>query len=468
MPSIRAFRKLVVLGVVAVVTATAIPALSRAQASPDAVDRTPPNVLIIVTDDQRARGTLAVMPQVRRWFGHRGTRFDRAFVTTPTCCPSRASMFTGMYAHNHGVRTSEWGEAENLDQSRTVQHHLDEFGYETGLFGKYLNGWDVNVSPPDFDRWGMFSDSAHRFYRGGKWNVNGVVRRVSTYSTVFIQRLALRFLRAAEANDGKPWFLVLTALAPHAPAIPRRGDLSAPLPRFRITPDMTEEDRSDKPDFVRDEGPSRAHIRALRAAQLRTLLSVDRMVGAVRAALAQKRELANTIAFFTSDNGLMWGEHALSGKGVAYEPSIQIPFFATWPGRIPAGDRDRRLVANIDIAPTIYDVAGIAPSFPVDGRSILDDFSRNRILLEHWERADRDAPNWAALRWRNDKYIESYVADHAVASWLEYYRLSRDPWELNNLLYDEGQPAWPETEYISQTLRRDLVCAGTEGPTACP
>jgi arylsulfatase A-like enzyme len=425
-----------------------------------------PNVLIVITDDQRARGTMSVMPRVKRWFGKRGTTFDNAYATTPTCCPSRASVFTGMYAHNHEVHTNASGEAQLLDSTRTVQHQLNEAGYTTALFGKYLNEWKVEEAPPAFDRWGMFADIFEVAYRSGLWNIDGAVRTVPTYSTLFIQRLAQRFIRDRESNDEEPWLMILTPLAPHAPSIPHRRDRRAKVPRFKITPDIREEDRSDKPAFTHDRGPSMKLIRNDRVRQLRTLMSVDRMVAAVRSTLDKTQELDNTLAFYTSDNGLMWGAHALSGKGVAYEPAVRIPLMATWPDKFTAGNRDQRLVANIDIAPTIYEATGITPSYPVDGRSLMGSFQRDRILLEHWKRADRETPSWAAHRTLDYKYIETYApaAGHLVLDSREYYDLAEDPWELTNLF--ASNPIVMDPDPIQ--LRADFECSGTEGATACP
>jgi arylsulfatase A-like enzyme len=449
---------------------TLAPSLQRAQAFPVTAqafqepENAAPNVLIIITDDQRARGTMSVMPNVKKWFAKQGTRFDQAFVTTPTCCPSRASIFTGMYAHNHGVHTNAPGEAQFLDTSRTVQHQLNEVGYTTALFGKYLNEWDVKEPPPAFDRWGMFSDLFEVAYSGGQWNIDGSVRRIKTYSTLFIQRLAQRFIRDTQENDAQPWMMVLTPLAPHAPSIPQKRDRSADLPRFRITPDIREEDRSDKPEFAHGPGPSMAAIRTDRARQLRTLMSVDRMVAGVRSTLAKTGELEDTLAFYISDNGLTWGAHGLAGKGFAYEPAVQVPLLATWPKRFTAGNRDQRLVANIDIAPTIYEVTGVTPAFSVDGRSLLGAFQRDRLLLEHYKRIDRETPSWAAHRTLDYKYIETYAVGHTVMEEREFYDLEVDPWELVNLFSSN----FAETRHDPIRLRADLACSGTEGATACP
>ena len=105
-----------------------------------------PNILVIITDDQRA--SMSFMPQTVEWLQRGGTRFSRAFATTPLCCPSRASIFTGQYAHNHGVRLNH--DAEKLNQEETIQRYLQDAGYRTAIVGKYLNEWDLSRDPPYF------------------------------------------------------------------------------------------------------------------------------------------------------------------------------------------------------------------------------------------------------------------------------------------------------------------------------
>ncbi len=145
-----------------------------------------PNVLIIITDDQRARGTLGVMPQTRARFQAQGARFPNAFATTPTCCPSRASVLTGLYAHNHGVLTSEKGQQNNLDHEITLQRYLSDSGYTTGIYGKFLNGWRASDDPPYFDKWAVLAGNIHHGYRNGLWNVQGEAVDLKPYSTNFL------------------------------------------------------------------------------------------------------------------------------------------------------------------------------------------------------------------------------------------------------------------------------------------
>ena len=149
-----------------------------------------PNVLVIVTDDQRQG--LGVMPRTRRVFGREGTDFKNAFVSDPLCCPSRASIFSGRYPHNTHVETEE--EAKNLAQDSTIQRYLKQAGYCTGIFGKYLNSWKLSTPPPFFDVASIFTLSANA-YRDTPWNVDGKVVTVPDYSTGYISRGAQSFLR---------------------------------------------------------------------------------------------------------------------------------------------------------------------------------------------------------------------------------------------------------------------------------
>lgn len=428
----------------------------------------PPNVLIVITDDQRATGTLGVMRRTRRWFKRDGTRFVNTLATTPTCCPSRASVMTGLYAHNHGVHTSERGQAELLDQQLTMQRYLRRDGYRTAIFGKYLNAWPRGVDPPWFDEWAILTDSSARAYFNGRWNVNGEVGRLPRYSTRIIEREALQFVEATETFDDQPWLMYLAPMSPHLPAVPHPKDARAELPEFERTPAMLEEDRSDKPAEVREQDVDAKVVRQWRRRQLRSLISVDKMVGAVFRLLEETGEADDTLAIFMSDNGFLWGEHGLGQKIRPYEASSEIPFLVRWPGHLEAGAVDERLVANIDIAPTVLEAAGVDADHEFDGRPLTGD-ARGRILLEQWKRGDRTVPNWAATRAGAYLYVEYYGDDRLVPTFREYYDLVEDPWELENLFGDldlTNDP--PDATELSLQLHRDVACRGTSGPAACP
>lgn len=430
--------------------------------------REQPNVLIVVTDDQRATGTMRVMPRTLRWFEDDGTHYVNALATTPTCCPSRASIMTGLYAHNHGVHTSEGGQAENMDQLLTLQRYLRRGGYRTGIYGKYLNAWPREVDPPWFDDWAILSDSTAHAYFNGRWNVNGKVGRLKSYSTRIIERKALRFVEASEAADDQPWLLYLAPMSPHLPATPHPLHRGVDVPRFAKTPAMLEEDRTDKPQEVQEQEVDWKLVKQWRRKQLRSLMSVDEMVDAVFRELKKTGEADETLAIYLSDNGFLWGEHGLGQKIRPYEASAEVPFYVRWPGHVPAGEVDERLVANVDIAPTVMAAAGLDPDHDYDGRSFLG-AERDRLLLEQWKRPDRSVPNWAATRASRYLYVEYYAEDRLVPAFREYYDLVDDPWELDNLLGDldpANDP--PNALELSLQLHRDVVCAGTSGPSACP
>src|SRR3990170_1776306 len=203
-----------------------------------------PNVLLIVTDDQRP-DTLDVMPATRKWFAEEGTTFPNAFATTPLCCPSRASIFTGMYAHNHGVLKNR--DSHDLRSRTTLQYYFrQETDYATGLVGKYLNSWSVEEDTPHFDRWASYSG---RYY-GKPFNVNGKITETNAYSTYFMADKAVRFLERFDRIEERPWFLYVATVAPHPPFTISPQYRGARLPDWERNPAITERALGDKPATV--------------------------------------------------------------------------------------------------------------------------------------------------------------------------------------------------------------------------
>jgi arylsulfatase A-like enzyme len=423
----------------------------------------PPNILVIATDDQRRTARLAETPATRRWFQTDGTSFARAYATTPSCCPSRASMFTGKYAHNHGVLTGEPGDAIGLDQRWTVQRYLRRAGYRTGIFGKYLNNWPLSEDPAHFDEWAVFTNSTEHGFYGGTWNVQGRVMTVDDYSTDYIERNALDFIRASK-DDERPWLLFLEPGAPHRPFTvpPEYEDVS--VSGWRANPAVREANRGDKPSWVIDQGKGGETRHRARRRQIRSLVPVDEMVGEVFELLDEMGEIDSTLAIYTSDNGFMWGEHGLKGKFAPYTASAQIPLFVRWPGRVEPGATDDRLATNVDMVPTILHAAGIRPRprFGLDGRSLLRDWDRRRVLLEFFESYSK--PTWASIRTRSYQFVQYYGPDGRSVTFREYYDLRRDPWQLRNLLGDDRPGNDPDVEALARRLESDRRCAGR----ACP
>ena len=415
----------------------------------------PPNVLLIVTDDQRI-GTLSVMPELRRWFRGEGTEFTSGFVTTPLCCPSRASIFSGRYMHNHGVLTNV--HSREFEHRYSIQAYLQDAGYTTAIIGKYLNALPVTYDPPHFDHYVVPKDWP---YEGGEWNVDGQTRNVTTYATSFMRRKAVEFL----SDPGEePWFLTIAPIAPHGPTIPEPRYADADVPDWNGNPSV-HDDRSDKPPFIKELTPADLERGKLRRAdQLRTLMSVDDLIGRVHSVLERTGQLDDTLAIFISDNGLLWQEFAYGNKTVPYTSSVQVPFLMTWPRHVPTG-RDDRMVLNVDIAATIMDASGAAPdpNVPLDGRSLLDRWDRDRILLEYHRYPKFDAPSWRSIRTRTAQYVQ-YVEGDGNVTFEEYYDLVEDPWQLNNLL-GPGSAAEPnDVDRLRRALDRYEDCRGESCP----
>jgi arylsulfatase A-like enzyme len=440
-------RKIILLS--AFLTAATVASVDRPPAKASAEAYTRPNILIFLTDDQREG--LEVMPKMRSWLGEGGTEYANAFATTPLCCPSRASIVTGRYAHNHGVTLNT--EPRVLDQQTTMQYYLDRAGYRTGILGKYMNTW-LKRNPPSWDTWAIFG-SAQKSYAGGQWNVQGTIRTVSEYATEFIGDRSSAFLNSGSTQ---PWFLYLSPPNPHSPYKAQAKYQDAAVPPWNCNPAVLESDRSDKPPYVRQSSASCERGKSVRKKQLRTLMSVDDMIHRVLSTVQANGDLNNTLVLFLSDNGYLWSEHGLGGKRHAYLQSIRIPMYARWTGHIPAGVVDRRLVANIDVAPTVLDAAGVTSTTPMDGRSILSGEMRDRILTEYWRGADWPGsaiPQWASLFTRSGHYVEYYDSSGTTA-FREYYGLLNDPWELSNLVTPPN--GW------RQQLAADRTCRGDSCP----
>jgi arylsulfatase A-like enzyme len=448
----------IVAGIVAallVVLALMATATPGTRADSQALEQKP-NVIFIVTDDQRRRGTLSVMPKTVRWFVRGGTNFNNAFATTPLCCPARSSIFSGRYAHNHGVHLNDG--PGRLDLRYTVQSYLDQAGYRTALFGsKFLNYWPETDAPPSFDVWATTGGGYQPFVV----NEQGVMRYVRDgYSTDYLADRAVEFIQQQESDDARPWFLYVAPKAPHLPATPAPRHANAAVRTFVAHGSYFEQDRSDKPPFVRDFAADPQQTQDERTAQLRSLMAVDELVDRLLSKIREAGEDSRTLTIYLSDNGNLWGEHGLRFKEWPYRESVQIPLMVRWPGRVAAGAVDRRLVANIDLAATAVHAAGLSPQIPMDGISLLDASAvRQRILAEGWARPGASMQTWASTISTSDQYIEYYGADGST-SFREYYNRASDFWQLTNMLGD-GDPANdPPLGERSAQLGRDRICQG--------
>jgi N-acetylglucosamine-6-sulfatase len=446
-----------------------------------------PNVVVIMTDDQTLE-SMRVMHGVRSALAASGTTFERAFVSTSLCCPSRATLFTGQYMHNHGVlgnRPPEGGYGR-LDTTEWLPVWLQRAGYHTIHIGKFLNRYGQDRPPTEvptgWDEWYASVDPSTYRYTGYQLNENGLLATYDRYQTDEYSRRAVDAVERLSAS-ATPFFLSLAYLAPHSggprdaddppgPPTPHPADrhrdlfASEPLPR---SPAFDEADVSDKPRFIRGRprlsAARRAAITENYRQELESLVAVDEGVVALVDALREAGELENTLVVFTSDNGFFHGEHRVPyGKVMVYEPAVRVPLIMRGPG-VPRGARRRQLVVNADLAPTILEAAGARAGRVQDGRSLFP-LLRDRRL--QWGRElllegpiGFDAVAFSALRNERFLYAEHDNGDR------ELYDLRRDPDELESV---HGDRAYASIEArLAQRLAALQVCAGAgcrAGPRA--
>jgi N-acetylglucosamine-6-sulfatase len=420
-----------------------------------------PNIVVLLADDLDVL-SIDRMPVLRSQMVNLGLTFSNSFVTTPLCCPSRASILTGQYAHNHGIlinrNPNTFGVEPNCfelfhdrgQERQTFATWMQDAGYSTGFVGKYLNrypgdmpGADPTYIPPGWDDWfAQVSDNAYYKYTT---NDNGTLRdydtRPADYLTDVLRDRATRFIRDAASPD-KPFVLWITPAAPHVPSTPapRHVDLYADAIAPRL-PDFNEDDMSDKPRWFQLIPQLNAdeieRLDGMQRQRLRTMASVDDLLAEVIRALQDTGTLERTYIFFASDNGLLLGGHRLYlGKDAVYENSIRVPLIVRGPG-VPAGRTLDYFALNIDLAPTLVEMARAnAPADFMDGRSLFPLLGANPLpaaswrsdfLVEHWTDTPEGLPTWAGIRARDRIYVE-----YERSAEREYYDLQRDPNQLQN------------------------------------
>ena len=359
------------------------------------------NVIFILTDDMTS-SELAAMPNVESLIGAQGTTFTRAYVSFPLCCPSRATLISGQYMHNHGVRGNFPPQGSWLrfrpHESSDLPVWLHSEGFYNVHIGKYMNFYGDRDGalpvPPGWDEWyGKVSEDALYFnYQLIQKTGPGVAPRITFYgdepldyqTDVFSSR-AVDFVKD-HASSQEPFLLDLWFNSPHGPFDPAPRDLyrlaGSSLPRL---PGFNEKDIRDKPKWFRRQAKkrlSRFQIKAIdgeRRRQAEQLISVDESVGELVQSLRSRGILDDTYIVFFSDNGFFRGEHRIaSGKYLPYEPASRVPLLIRGPG-IPAGVVSDELVWNGDITQTILQIASGAEDTSLDGRSLLP-FAENPAL----------------------------------------------------------------------------------------
>jgi N-acetylglucosamine-6-sulfatase len=457
--------------------------VGSARSNPASAER--PNIVLVVTDDLTKRDYFDLGSNLSS-FTSGGTFFRNAFVTTALCCPSRASALTGLYAHNHHITQHvdpgtgyEQYHAEGYDR-KDLPVWLKDAGYETGLVGNYMNKYDAQSdgTPAGWTDW-YGADTPT-----DSWtlNENGSIKTYPQDPTLpgyepwedMLGDEALEFVDDAAHASGKPFFLWYGTHAPHAPELvaPRDEDRVGTWPAYE-PPGSKESDVSDKPRWVRDEPlltpKQRQTLGQKRQERLTSMLAVSRNLDRLRDKLRETGELDNTYLILTSDNGYHMGQHRLTaGKMTAYEEDMRVPLAISGPG--VASGSVKHMVLNTDLAPTIADLAGVAPGLTPDGRSLVpllaegrsgiapEEF-RRQFMEENWQ-SPVPTPTGPELFPAPTNFAvrgQDFLYDRYVTGETEYYDLSRDPHQLAS-----KQPGAARKEYLDSLRKRLRHCQGDE------
>lgn len=426
-----------------------------------------PNFLFVLVDDQphdavgfSNRYPFLKTPNIDK-LAKEGVNIENFFVTQSICSPSRASFLTGTYPHIHGVNQNNKHVDPDWQNYAPYSTHLQNSGYETAHIGKIHMAWKRGKEHirPGFDYW--FSFIGQGQYFDPKVNDNGVEMKLEGYMTDILTDKTIDWLKN-KRDPNKPFSLNLWHKAVHERHLPapRHKDLykneDLPTPPY----DTHKETFKGKPEWLRrktygfkwnendkipDELPEITWpINKQKYMQLlRSLIAVDESLGQVIKTLDEMGELENTVIIYSSDNGYFMGEHTFLDKRLAYENSMRVPMIIRYPKLITKNSIVKEQCLNIDIAPTILDLAGVKKPSYMQGESMVklvsgkkDKSWRKSMLFEYyvddaWPYA---GPNQVAVRTNKYKLIDNFLEDDID----ELYDLVNDPGEMKNLINDDN------------------------------
>ncbi len=413
-----------------------------------------PNIIFFLVDDQRY-DIMSMMdhpfietPNIDR-LAKRSVYFKEAFVTTSLCSPSRASMITGQYAHKHDVIDNN----SDLDpKTPTYPKELQKVGYKTGFIGKWHMGEASDSRRPGFDYWVSFEGQGK--YINPKLNIDGDRKEVKGHMSDVLTDLAVGYIKD-QADKKETYFLCISHKAVHENFTPTERHHRKYIDKQITYPNSyanTEENYKGKPDWLKKqrkswhgaernyadgdkvEGDNLARMTQLYA---ECMLGVDESLGRLVNTLEDLGELENTVIIYMSDNGYLLGEHGLIDKRVMYEESIRVPAFLYWGEKIKEGRVNDEFVLNIDIAPTILDIASAKKPDTMQGESFLPLALgeaiewRQDFLYEYFiDNMAVQTPTIFGLRTKQ----YSYITYHGVWDSFELYDVKKDPNQRNNLL----------------------------------
>ena len=454
----EAVRRMGGLGLAGLAGTVPDPVASPGQGQPlrRVADQNERNVVFILSDDHRY-DFMSFMdePGTPEWLetpnmdrmAQGGAHCENAFVTTALCSPSRASVLTGQYAHQHEVVDNQHRVPED---TVFFPEYLQEIGYETAFIGKWHMGRASAEPRKGFDHWVSFRGQGQYF--DPTFNVNGTEVEREGYITDLITEYALDWLNTRKSD--KPFFLYISHKAVHhafQPAPRHKGRYDEAEIDYPTTMADTKENYAGKPEWLEEQRDSMHGVDYLFRGKMEfdelyrryseTLLALDEGIGQVIDYLDTSGLAEETLTMYMGDNGFYLGEHGVIDKRSAYEESIRVPLLAYAPGMIEPGTTISELLANIDIGPTTLNAAGHAAPDYIVGRSFLpllqgQDVSwRNHVFYEYfWEEAFPQQPTTFCLRSERYKYIWYY----GIWGTNEFYDLAKDPGEQNNLIEAEA------------------------------
>lgn len=450
----------------------ALPLLTTCAASPQlqVSDARPerPNIIFILTDDQRY-DDLGILNEILETpyldgLADNGVHFRNAFVTTALCSPSRATILTGQYMNRHGIVDNNQPFPENTE---FFSSYLQDAGYNTAFIGKWHMGGDSDEPQPGFDQWVSFAGQGQYYpvNKNGRQsflNVNGQSVPQDGYITDELTDYAIEWL--SNRKEEEPFFLYLSHKAVHSDFLPAGRHQHQYNDEIITSPANEDRLYEEKPIWVRNQRNSwhgidypyhsDLDITEYQRRYYQTLSAVDDSLGRVLNWLKDNDLEENTIVIFMSDNGFLFGEHGLIDKRNAYEESMRVPLLIAGPGLSRGVSRDE-MVANLDIAPTILDFAGLVAPGHFQGRSFRrlaegpneSEEWRSELVYEYfWEYTYPQTPTTFAIRTDEFKYIQY----HGVWDIEELYNIQTDPTESINLIHD---PAYAD---IVVTLKDQL------------
>ncbi len=439
-----------------------------------------PNVVLILTDDQRWDGMSCAghpfmkTPNMDR-LAKEGVRFANMFVTTSLCSPSRASYLSGLYAHSHKVMNNFTDYPEGLSGYHL---RLKEAGYETAYIGKWHMGEQSDEKRPGFDYWA--SHKGQGTYFDTTFNVNGKRELLKGYYTHRVTELAVDWLKGRRR---RPFLLILGHKAPHCPFEPE-AKYAHVFDDIEIEKPPTANDYGEgKPEWLRQRVPTwhgidgplfgagdyATFVRTFLATQL----SVDDSLGEVYSTLKQTGELDNTLLLYASDNGSMLGEHGAVDKRTMYEESIRVPLLVRYPELIKEPRVVKEMVLNIDVAPSIVDICGARPLGNVHGMSWKNlvlgkaiGWRKSWYYEYNYEKEFPYTPNVRGVRTDDWKYIHYPNGDDQPDKYkAELYNLKDDPLETRNLINElEAQEKVKELRAELRRLQQEAGALPDEMP----